>query len=52
MAAIPDVPDYVAIQMARNEFIESKLIDKEADIVVKEFDITSLDQPLIMSTYP
>ena len=52
MAAIPDVPDYVTIQTKRTEFIESKLIEKDADFAIKEFVITSLDEPLLLSTYP
>lgn len=52
MAAIPDVPDYVTIQSKRAEFIESKLIDKDAHFAIKELDNASLDEPLLLSTYP
>jgi hypothetical protein len=31
MAVIPDVPEEIGIQLARTEFITSKLVDKVAD---------------------
>jgi len=51
MAAIPDVPDYVTTQLERAFFIESKLIDKVADIVPDDADAIP-DERLQLIPYP
>ncbi|RYH14489.1 hypothetical protein EON65_33530 [archaeon] len=51
MAAIPDIPEEIEIQQARNSFIVDKLIDKVADDV--DDDTKGLgDTELEFQSYP
>ncbi len=50
MELIPDIPEEIDIQLARTEFITSKLIDKVADDDTS--DIQGTDAPIEFSSYP
>ncbi len=50
MAAIPDIPEEIEIQLARTDFIVSKVIDKVADDNTS--DISGIDGPIEFQTYP
>lgn len=51
MAAIPDIPEEIEIQQARNQFIVDKLVDKVADDI--DDDVKGLgDSMLEFQTYP
>jgi hypothetical protein len=50
MGIIPDVPEEIEIQLARTEFITSKIIDKVADDDTS--DINGTDGPIEFQVYP
>ncbi len=50
MALVPDLPEEINIQLARTEFIVSKVINKVADD--NTTDITGVDGPIEFQTYP
>ncbi len=50
MALVPDMPEEIGIQLARTEFIVSKVINKVADD--NTTDITGVDGPIEFQTYP
>jgi hypothetical protein len=50
MEVIPDVPEHIAIQLERTEFIRRKLIDRVADD--NEADEVGVDRVLEIKEYP
>ena len=50
MEAIPDVPEYIEIQLQRADFIVRKLIEQESDKVTNDLNI-NLD-PVMIQHYP
>lgn len=52
MEAIPDVPEYIEIQLQRANFIVGKLIDQLGDEKMSELNMSSLDSALIIQDYP
>ncbi len=50
MTAVPDIPEEIDIQLARTDFIVSKIINKVGDDNTS--DITGIDGPIEFQTYP